>query len=49
MNCDNISAAMIYMLWHEEHLWNVGILQRVDISNLVGIAVCSPLESMIVE
>jgi hypothetical protein len=31
----HISATMTYMLWHEEHLWNASVLQRVQISNLI--------------
>jgi hypothetical protein len=31
----NISATMPCMMWHEEHRWNVSILQRVHLSNLV--------------
>jgi hypothetical protein len=29
------SATMTYVMWHQEHLWNVSILQRVHLSNLV--------------
>jgi hypothetical protein len=27
------------MMWHEEHLWNVSVLQRVQLSNLVFLTV----------
>jgi hypothetical protein len=30
---DNISTTVTYILWHEEHLWNVSILQRVHLSS----------------
>jgi hypothetical protein len=32
---DRISASMIYVMWREEHLWNVSVLQRVHIFILV--------------
>jgi hypothetical protein len=32
---DHISATKIYAMWHEEHQWNVSVIQRVEISNLV--------------
>jgi hypothetical protein len=35
MTLDRISATTTYVMWCEEHLCNVGALQRVDISNLV--------------
>jgi hypothetical protein len=27
------------MMWHEDHLWNITVLQRVHLSNLVVINV----------
>jgi hypothetical protein len=33
------------MMWHEEHLWNVSVLQRVHRSNLVNIALLSILHA----
>jgi hypothetical protein len=30
MTSDDISARMAYVMWHEEHLWNVSVLQRVQ-------------------
>jgi hypothetical protein len=35
MASDHISARMTYMIWHEGHLWNVNVLQRVHLSSLV--------------
>jgi hypothetical protein len=32
---DHISATTIYVIWREEHLWNINVLQRRHISNLV--------------
>jgi hypothetical protein len=29
------SATMFYLMWHEEHLWDVSVLQRVYLSSLV--------------
>jgi hypothetical protein len=29
------SASTTYMMWHEEHLWNVSLLQRVHLYNFV--------------
>jgi hypothetical protein len=29
------SVTMTYVMWHEEHLWNVSIVQRVHLSSLV--------------
>jgi hypothetical protein len=31
MNQDHISGRTTYAMWHEEHLWNVDVLQRVYI------------------
>jgi hypothetical protein len=31
----HISVTTTYVLWREEHLWNVCVLQRVRLSNLV--------------
>jgi hypothetical protein len=25
------------MMWHEEHLWNVSVLQRIHLSNVVSV------------
>jgi hypothetical protein len=35
MTSDHISARTTYVMWREEHLWNVTILQRVHLSNVV--------------
>jgi hypothetical protein len=35
MTSDHVGATVAYMLQHEEHLWNVSVLQRVHLSNLV--------------
>jgi hypothetical protein len=35
MASDHISATMTYVMWREEHLWNVCALQRVHLSNLI--------------
>jgi hypothetical protein len=35
MALDRISATVTYMMWREEHLWNVSALQRLHISTLV--------------
>jgi hypothetical protein len=32
---DHVSARMNDVMWHEERLWNIGVLQRVHLSNLV--------------
>jgi hypothetical protein len=32
---------MTYIMWHEEHLWNANVLQRVHLSNLVWCSSCS--------
>jgi hypothetical protein len=32
---DQIIAAIIYMIYPEEHLWNIIILQRVHLSSLI--------------
>jgi hypothetical protein len=32
----NKSATMTYVIWREEHLWNVSVLQGVHLSNLVS-------------
>jgi hypothetical protein len=31
------SATITYMMWCEEHIWNVSILQRVHLSNHVNL------------
>jgi hypothetical protein len=35
MPLDDISATMTHVMWCEEYLWNVSVLQRVHFSNLV--------------
>jgi hypothetical protein len=35
MNWDYIREGTIYMMWREEGLWNVGMLQGIFLSNLV--------------
>jgi hypothetical protein len=37
MALDYISTIMIYVTWRQEHLWNVSVLQRVHLSNLLNI------------
>jgi hypothetical protein len=32
---DEISATMTYVMWFEEHLWDVSVLERVHISKLI--------------
>jgi hypothetical protein len=32
---DHISATTTYVMWHGKHLWNVSVLQRVHLFNLV--------------
>jgi hypothetical protein len=32
---DNINSTLAYVILHEEHLWNVSVVQRVYLSNLV--------------
>jgi hypothetical protein len=32
---EHISSTTTYVMWREERLWNVGVLQRVRLSNLV--------------
>jgi hypothetical protein len=39
MALDRLSETMTYVMWHEERLWNVSILQRVHFSGLVPIVV----------
>jgi hypothetical protein len=31
---DHISTKTTYVMWREEHLWNVSVLERVHLSNL---------------
>jgi hypothetical protein len=35
MTWDRISATTAYVMWREEHLWNVTVLQRVNLYKLV--------------
>jgi hypothetical protein len=35
MSSDRISATITYLVWREEHLLNVSVLQRVHLSNRV--------------
>lgn len=32
---NNISVTMTYIIWHEEHLWNAIVFQKVHLSSLV--------------
>jgi hypothetical protein len=32
---DHISATLTYVMWREERLWNVSVLQRVHLSSRV--------------
>jgi hypothetical protein len=34
MASDHINATTTYVMWHEEHISNVSVLQRVNLSNL---------------
>jgi hypothetical protein len=34
MNRDHIIAGTTYVMWCDERLWNVGVLQRVSLSSL---------------
>jgi hypothetical protein len=43
MALDHINAAMTYVMWHEEHLWNVSVLQRADLSTLVHRMGCAAI------
>jgi hypothetical protein len=35
MPSDRTSTTMTYVMWREEYLWNVSILQRIHLSNLI--------------
>jgi hypothetical protein len=35
INRNHVSATTTYVIWREERLWNVRVLQRVRLSNLV--------------
>jgi hypothetical protein len=35
LTSDHIGATITYMMWCEEHLWNVSVLERVHLYNLV--------------
>jgi hypothetical protein len=39
MNSDNMSATKTYVMWHEEHLWNVSVLRSVYRLILLSLAV----------
>jgi hypothetical protein len=39
---DNISATMTHVMWREEHLWNITVLQRVNISSFVVLWIMTP-------
>jgi hypothetical protein len=47
MISDHISSTMIYVMWREEHLWNVSVLWRTPLEcqcalkNTFGMSVCS--------
>jgi hypothetical protein len=43
MTSDEIYATMTSAMWREEHLWNVGVLQRGHLSNLVIIRIIKSL------
>jgi hypothetical protein len=36
MTSDDISAPITYVMWREEHLWNVSVLHIVHLTNLVS-------------
>jgi hypothetical protein len=33
---DLSSAAVTYVMWHEDHLWHVSVLQRIQLNNFVS-------------
>jgi hypothetical protein len=35
INRDHIRARTTYVIWREERLWNVGVLERVRLSKIV--------------
>jgi hypothetical protein len=35
MNSGRISTTMSYVMWREKNLWNISVLQRVHLFNLV--------------
>jgi hypothetical protein len=35
MTSHHISAKMTYVIWHEEHFWNICVFQRAHIFSLV--------------
>jgi hypothetical protein len=39
MKRDHISARTTYVMWREERLWNVGVLQRVRLSSIIVVVV----------
>jgi hypothetical protein len=41
MTSDHISATMTYVMWREERLWNVSVLQRVHLPNIVCAGGCT--------
>jgi hypothetical protein len=43
MLSDHIIATITEVIWSEEHLWNVSVLQRVHISDLVMLCLCVQL------
>jgi hypothetical protein len=44
MNLDRINTRTTYAMWHEERLWNVGVLQSVRLFNLLLVRI-TPLSS----
>jgi hypothetical protein len=48
MTLDHINATTTYMMWCEEHLWNVSVLQRVHLSNLIFCFVTHFLHSFLI-
>jgi hypothetical protein len=37
MTSAHISATATYVLWSEEHLWNISVLKKVHLLNLVSL------------
>jgi hypothetical protein len=35
INQDHTCVGITYVMWSEEHFWNVSVLQRVPVSNFV--------------
>jgi hypothetical protein len=44
MNSDHFNARVTYVMWYEECLWNVSVLQRLHLFSLVLRHVCFVLK-----